>query len=106
MNLKLVVISIIVLIFSACQTETESNKYSINLVLEGVEDSTLVKLTKRVNKNNRSPIPTAALVSLIDGMHDEGEHLAERFDNSSLSARTAAAVNYARFECPKVNAHL
>ncbi len=51
MNLKLVVISIIVLIFSACQTETESNKYSINLVLEGVEDSTLVKLTKRVDKN-------------------------------------------------------
>jgi peroxiredoxin len=36
--------------FSACQTESEIKNYTINLEIEGIEDSTLVKLTTRVDK--------------------------------------------------------
>lgn len=50
MKIKLIVLALVVWSFSACQTDTESNEYTINLSIEGVEDSTLVKLTKRVNK--------------------------------------------------------
>lgn len=41
-----------ILVFTACKTETESNSntFTIKLSIEGIEDSTLVKLTKRVDK--------------------------------------------------------
>lgn len=50
MNSKLLMVALATWIFSACQTESESNNYTIKLSIEGIEDSTLVKLTKRVDK--------------------------------------------------------
>lgn len=50
MKSNLLITALVVWIFSACQTETVSNNYTINLSLEGIEDSTLVKLTKRIDK--------------------------------------------------------
>ena len=50
MKLKFALVALTFAAFTACQTETEVKDYTINLSIEGLEDSTLVKLTKRVDK--------------------------------------------------------
>ena len=52
MKLQLLSVVLTILVFTACKTETESNSntFTIKLSIEGIEDSTLVKLTKRVDK--------------------------------------------------------
>ncbi len=50
MNFKLLFSAFALLAIVSCTPEKESSSYTINLTLNGVADSTLVKLTKRVDK--------------------------------------------------------
>ena len=97
MKLQLLIAVLSFWVFTACQSESESvsNSFTINLSIEGIEDSTLIKLTKRVDKETvtidsiyflegavfkgvqEETIPTVGRIS-IDGKRGSAEIVLEK----------------------------